>query len=85
MKALPKILPGTGRGTTKWWRGRLKPISALSKLNPAQPNPSVATRHLPVPGRILGAKCTYFLSGFVASCDNFFSHKATKPQRMAVE
>jgi hypothetical protein len=24
------------------------------------------------------------LRGFVASCDNFFSHKATKPQRTAV-
>ena len=51
--ATAKILPGTGRGTAKRWRGRLKPVSVLSELNLARSGPSVAPRHLPVPERIL--------------------------------
>lgn len=38
-----EILPGTGRGTTKWWRGRDLAIG---------PSVSPSACHLPVPGRI---------------------------------
>ena len=49
-----KILPGTGRGTAKRWRGRLKQVSHLVEITLARPAPSVTPSacHLPVPGRI---------------------------------
>ncbi len=38
MSVVPEILPGTGRGTTKWWRGRLKLVSNADVC--ALPNPT---------------------------------------------
>jgi hypothetical protein len=67
---LPKIRPGTGRGTAPWrWRGQLKPISILSELNPAQPDPSVASRHLPVPGRIFTLSSLLLLTACEVNVD----------------
>ena len=43
--------PEMGRGITKWRRGRLKPVSVLSKLNLTQFGSSVTARDCPVPGR----------------------------------
>jgi hypothetical protein len=66
MKALSKFLPGTGRGTALAVEGSVKAGLYLPELNPAQPGPSVASRHLLVPGRILGAKPSPFFRGFAA-------------------
>jgi hypothetical protein len=66
VKALPKIRSGTGRGTALAVEGPVEGDLYLSEMNPAQPGPSVASRHLPVPGRILGAKPSPFFRGFAA-------------------
>jgi hypothetical protein len=48
-----QILPGTGRGTASWrWRGRVRLGSYFDFGALASTGPSVASRHLPVPGRI---------------------------------
>jgi hypothetical protein len=55
--ALPKILPGTGRGTARSVvEGSQLPT--CTALSPAWA-PSVAARHLPVPGRILRAATAF--------------------------
>jgi hypothetical protein len=48
-----QILPGTGRGTASWrWRGRVRLGAYFDFGVLASTGPSVASRHLPVPGRI---------------------------------
>ncbi|MFM2100697.1 MAG: hypothetical protein RLZZ366_2236 [Pseudomonadota bacterium] len=47
-----KIRPGTGRGTALAVEEPVEPGLNFPEVNIAQPGPSVASRHLPVPGRI---------------------------------
>jgi hypothetical protein len=57
VSALPKILPGTGRGTaSRRWRGRSQSGAHITIVAPMHPtSPSGFASHLPVPGRIFKA------------------------------
>jgi hypothetical protein len=46
-----KIRPGTGRGTALAVEGPVEASLKFPELSLARPGPSVASRHLPVPGR----------------------------------
>jgi hypothetical protein len=49
---LAKSSPERGGGRRSLTEGPVEAGLSLSALNPAAPGPSVAPRHLPVPGRI---------------------------------
>ena len=59
---MEEFLPGTGRGTALAVEGSVEAGFKLSNMSIAPPGPSVAARHLPVPGRIQER---------TASADNF--------------